>query len=504
MRDKIIFWQDGNFINFGIAKLLQEKYDCDMYAIINITDKPKRFFQEQQIVKYKKFWFYHDCIQKNNQKLDLEYLKQFELKYGLNLWLLSFNERFFYNFNEFYKFSPDEILKILEQECKLFDSILEEVRPDFLIMATPNFHFDHLFYKMCDVRGIKIMILRQTRFGFRCMISKEMDKIDFQSEQSIPSGPIRTLEELLSYRKGFDLGKEMDEYKTGFMASKLDLIKAVIQLLISKNRNVKTHYTYYGRTKLRVLVKSVSYSLRTKIRESFINRTFVKKIDENNPFVYFPLHVDQEHTMLIGAPFYTNQLEVIRHILKSLPIGYKLYVKEHPLMNSRSWREISFYKQIMALPNVVLVHPSVSPEEIMKKCSLVIAILGTSSMEAAFYGKPSISFVDLGLSLISSVYKLNSIEDLPEAIRTSLTKKINLSELNKYVNLIDKNSFEFNYSRAFLDYSRFFYIGGYLVDIEITNDKMQSYIEKNRNTFDFLADEHIKKIKQHKEFESKT
>ena len=45
--------------------------------------------------------------------------------------------------------------------------------------------------------------------------------------------------------------------------------------------------------------------------------------------------------------FYTNQIEIIRHIAKSLPIGYKLCVKEHPAMNTRGWRSVSDYKEIM-------------------------------------------------------------------------------------------------------------------------------------------------------------
>ena len=51
-KDKILFFTDSWFLNFGVAKLLQEKYDCDLYAIINLEDKAKKFFQNQQLVKY--------------------------------------------------------------------------------------------------------------------------------------------------------------------------------------------------------------------------------------------------------------------------------------------------------------------------------------------------------------------------------------------------------------------------------------------------------------------
>ena len=50
------------------------------------------------------------------------------------------------------------------------------------------------------------------------------------------------------------------------------------------------------------------------------------EIEHNEKFIYFPLGVDEERNLLIAAPYYTNQIEVIRHIVKSLPIGYVLYV----------------------------------------------------------------------------------------------------------------------------------------------------------------------------------
>ena len=58
----------------------------------------------------------------------MEYLKNFETKYKIDLWLLAFNDRFFYKYNEYYTFSTQEKLKILEQECKFFEKIINPER----------------------------------------------------------------------------------------------------------------------------------------------------------------------------------------------------------------------------------------------------------------------------------------------------------------------------------------------------------------------------------------
>ena len=88
MKHKIIFWLDSNFVHFGLANAIEKKYDCELYAIFDITNKPKPFYQKQKIVNFQKSWFYHDFINTKNGEPDYEYLKSFEERYGINLTLL--------------------------------------------------------------------------------------------------------------------------------------------------------------------------------------------------------------------------------------------------------------------------------------------------------------------------------------------------------------------------------------------------------------------------------
>ena len=119
--EKIIFWESGNFISTLLANSLQKKINGEFYAIIDVPERQKLFYQKQKIVDFKKIWFFHDGISKPRKKVDMDFLTSFEEKYGINLWLLALNERLFNEYNEFYKFSKEEILSILEDECKLFE-----------------------------------------------------------------------------------------------------------------------------------------------------------------------------------------------------------------------------------------------------------------------------------------------------------------------------------------------------------------------------------------------
>ena len=106
--------------------------------------------------------------------------------------------------------------------------------------------------------------------------------------------------------------------------------------------DVKSYYAHYGKTRFKVLTQFIF--LKRYYRQSFIEKNFGKKINEDSRFIYFPLHVEPERQTLIVAPFYTNQIELITNIVKSLPVGYKLFVKEHSGQKISGWREISYYK----------------------------------------------------------------------------------------------------------------------------------------------------------------
>lgn len=504
MRDRIIFWLDADLIHFGIAKYLQENYECDLFAIIDITNKPKKFFEKQKIVNFKKVWFYHDYLQ-NLEKPDLYYLSNFEKKYHLNFWEILFNDRIFFQYNDYYKYNENQILSILEKECKLFESILDEFKPNFLVIHETALRQQHLFHQICRIRGIKVLMLNYSNFGQRTYISQDYHKLDYIKNLEVLKDSNRSFSDLENLLKSDKASERIMNFYKKYQNSSLDKFKAAIQFLIkSDNSNIKTHYTYFGRTKIRVLIKEVIYSLKKIYRESFVNKNFYYHLDEHEPFVFFPLHQEPERSLLLSAPFNNHQLETIQQIVKSLPIGYKLYVKEHPTQGKgRGWRPISVYKQIMNLPNVKLIHPSVDSHKIFPRCSIVISISGTSCFESAFYQKPSIVLSDEGYTILPSVIRLKSFEDLPNTIQLALKTIVKVSDVDKYVTFIENNSFNFDYPNFVAAYHKWFYLSGNLVDIEISESKMELFLKEEKSRFQQLALEHIKKIKQHKEFDQK-
>ena len=384
MKNKILVWISPDIMHYFITYGIKKNHDAEYFAIYDIPNETKKFFSNQNFIKFKKEWFFFDHIKKSKGKPDYQYLQNFEEKYKINLWKLAINERIFYHFFDFYKFTTDEICSIVEQECKLFEKILDEINPDFIITKDASRHHHELFFELCVSKGIKVLTLSQTNLGTKTMISQKSHTFDSKIDWNNIKTENRTLEELQIYIQKFNFLKSLKK-NIDKRITKLNMIKLMFSYLISDTSKNREQYYYFGRTKFNVLLFMIKSFLNRTFRKKFIDKHLEKEPNCNESFVYFPIHVDMERPLLIMAPLFTNQIEIIRQVAKSLPMGLKLYVKETPASITRDWRSISTYKEIMAIPNVTLIHPSVSVEKLMKNCSIVFTIAGTSEFEAAFY-----------------------------------------------------------------------------------------------------------------------
>jgi len=490
---KVLFWLGSEFTHFCLSHYLQKIIDDEFYAIIDITNKPKSFFEDQKLVNFQKKWFFHDHINLNFKKPNLEYLSKIENEYGVNIWKLALNERIFSNSFNFHKFTRDEILSIDEQSCRLFEEVLNEVKPDYFITKQTAFHHLQLFYEMCRARGVKVLMLNNSNFGTTSIIVEDIRKLDGSPKLDDFSADNRTLEDFQSYLR--DLKTNID---TNIIRepNSADFLKSVIKFSTSDNKNTKTNYNYFGRTKFNVFSFTMKYKINTNKRKKFIDSNLTLSPNIKEKFIYFPLSLDMERSTLIDAPYYTNQIEVVRSIAKSIPIDHTLFVKEHPGQFLRGWRKISEYQEILDIPNVTFVHPDYPSEKLYQHSSLIMTIGGTTGFEAAIHGKPSIIFNDLRYSLLPSVTRLKSIDDLPNIINQCINKKVNPDDVNKFIQLMESVTIDFNWQSFTAKFDDYFYYGGSLFDVEISESDMTIFLKNNKNVLEKLASNHVKKMNE--------
>ena len=351
---------------------------------------------------------------------------------------------------------------------------------------------------MCDKSNCKVIMLSFPKIGYRMLISEDVNKLDYVKELDRYPTEGKDFEDLREYLNSHSTFKQLNNYYNKNKKRIIPQLTTITEFFLSNNVNIHTNYNYYGRTKMKVLSSLLDNRKKKKIRERFMQENLLNKIDLTNPYIYFPMATDLERHLLIDSPFYTNQIEVIRHVAKSLPIEYLLYVKENPSNVTRDWRDISQYKEIMNIPNVKLIHPNFSNIELLSNCDLVISIAGSSGFEAAFYEKPSIVFGNVLYSKLPSVNKVKELETLPQLIRNALKQKVNAIDLERFLTILKENTFEFDMVEFASIIANKFYRDASSVDVEIDESEVKEFIKNNIELIEILSSVHAKKIERYK------
>ncbi len=374
------------------------------------------------------------------EPFDPVYLDMLEREYthfkGLGLQLMASQENTrHYHYRKYWPFTSDAENKYwLELNYKKIISILEEYRPD-IILDTDNAELQRtvlaeVAYKM----GIPCETIEYSKYGFYKYPS-------FQNSFGIDPYFRQLYEDALELNEE-DMREEYDyirdfRAKSSIMNKEFDgsvtsqyertpLIKSM-KILLGKWNYFwnQDHTAGNGKRKKQ---SGMLYAMTAPYLKHYFdverykrkllvpNRYFENPI-EGEKYVYMPLHLIPESSVFVKASYYVDELNLIEQVSKSLPVGWKLYVKEHQAMLGE--RDLSFYKKAAELPNVRVVQLNYykDPKPWITKAQGVVTITGTAAYEAALMGKRSIVFGDVPFSLIDGITRIRSFEDLPEAIR---------------------------------------------------------------------------------------
>lgn len=171
-------------------------------------------------------------------------------------------------------------------------------------------------------------------------------------------------------------------------------------------------------------------------------------LDAKEKFILYPLHKQPESSVDVLGDFYSDQLNLIKQIVRSLPAGYKLYVKEHS--NAIGDRPLGFYREIEQLPNTKLISPYTDSFVLLGLASVVVTISGTMAYEAGLLGRPAITFSKMFFNALPSVRYCAAVRDLPGIIcEQALRQEICGDMFKEKIGFLSKlylNSFEGTFS----------------------------------------------------------
>jgi hypothetical protein len=139
------------------------------------------------------------------------------------------------------------------------------------------------------------------------------------------------------------------------------------------------------------------------------------------PYVYFGLHRQPESSVDVLGAFFSDQINLIRTIARSMPVGHDLLVKLH-ISDADGW-PVSFYRQLEAIPAVRLVHPTADSRRILLGAALTVTNSGTMAFEAGLLCRPAITFARVHFNELPTVRYCDSPPALPALIAEMLKRQ---------------------------------------------------------------------------------
>ena len=159
------------------------------------------------------------------------------------------------------------------------------------------------------------------------------------------------------------------------------------------------------------LIKSIDYLRSSFARAIFrkirVKRRFISLTNIDNPFVYFPLHLQPEMTTDVLGGEYANQVTTILKLKELIPEENLILIKENPKQTG-AYRSKLFYDTIYELKNVYWVSDDTSTFDLIEKAACVATITGTVGWEALRFGKPVICFGSVFYNQLPGVFRVGT------------------------------------------------------------------------------------------------
>ena len=442
---KICFFLQRRFAYIGheMAKLLKERYGVTDFCGYVSLRSSLEFLKNQEDIQYTGLVLEEDVYGRyREEKLDPVFLEDFEKKYGIpNLWpYINLDRVIRYNLllrnypHDRSAYSHEEMLRIFQVTAKAVTKFLDEEKPDCVIFSVIGNISSLLLYEVAKKRGIKTLILDAARIGNKYFWTEEYDRSTYVWD-SFAKIKNSGGDEYGKLRE--DAEKFLSEYqkKSYYFFEKSAAFSA-----LEKPVNRLPHFRF-------LLPKNLFKNFSWFFKSLFYFWQYRKDYDSVNPlwenfdkakrklriligysgfydsikkedYIFFPLHTEPEAYPMLLAPFYTDQIWLIKQVARSLPATYKLYIKDHPAM--LGYRPRSFYKELKKIPNVKLINIGENSLDLIKNSKMVVTLLGTAGWEAVLSKKPVIIFGKIFYDGLSMVRRCAAIEDLPYLVKGQL------------------------------------------------------------------------------------
>jgi len=312
------------------------------------------------------------------------------------------------------RFTQEQMLAILQVSIEEMEAFFDRLQPNVVIGFICVTVGEYLAYLIARSRNIKFLNLRPTRVrnyfyageSVRDPSAKLVNEYTQMVERSVPEPrrkeAIFFLEEVrrthamyegvsLSTGTALRRGDSKNVSKPNQISRKLDTLRRKAGQFFLHYVGRYRYDNCYPGIFYPIFFNKVKRPVRMRLIERYMKRRYVGHNElELIDYAFFPLNKEPEVALLVHSRCYLNQIEVARNVAKSLPVGMKLLVKEHP--GGQGYHPLSFYRKLLAIPNVVLAPPQMESRKLVEKACLIALIRGSIGFEALIMKRPVIHF----------------------------------------------------------------------------------------------------------------
>lgn len=465
MKGCIVLQRRWSKVGNAIALELKNKYGIKEFCGYAITRRTERFVKEQKDIEYTGLLLDEDIHNLYKQEeLDIEYLKKLEAEYGIpNLWPNIAIDRTLmmnippkeYSISPTPPFTHEEMLRILQVRFRTVINFLNKEKPDFIVGCVIGSIGTSILFNVAQKMGIKtyfpqeVRVKKRVTFGNDYKTLTDINKIFDKITDNKHKSPYR--------QEAIDFLEEFRKSQVTYSQSRMPKYRSLLERTLLVPSNIIKAITFTAKSTIEYLGSPYKSDLTTEnpfyalLNKAEIRIRSLRNInylydepDSKEDFAYFPLHTDPEIATLLFAPFFTNQITLLTQIAKSLPVNFKLYVKEHPVMVN--YRPTEYYRELKKIPNLKLIDPKTNSFDLINKSKLIITIVGTIGWEATLLKKPTITFGDVFYNKLSMIKRCRAIEDLPHIVKQQLEDfKYDENEIIDFISAMFEDTTDFEY-----------------------------------------------------------
>lgn len=440
-----------------IAKRLQSMDEIDKIGARVVGREPYHYLVNQSDVAYDQLHCVQDVhLELREHPLDEERLQELEETYGRPFLTPYLNAD-----RNLQEYEHAEQQRMIQNWLEFYIDLFDKFEPDFVLAQGIAASHTWMPFDLVQYRGGTALSWFSTRIGNRYAFTENTPLGEFADVRNLfeslhgGDADVTDYPEAHFRAKAYVEDIRSEGTRPGYFCSSTDrsILRSIKNAAIAPARYLRYAYLYHiSRAETNFIRNDLTRpSVTERIRNDLLSsyqQVRTERTDyfdtprEDKDFAFFPLHLQPEAALMIGAPMYTNQIAAVEQVSDSLPIGHKLYVKDHP--NMAYQRPLSYYERLADIPNVRLIDPRRDSHELIRRSDLVTTITGTAGFEAAMLQTPTITFGNCYYNTMPMIAQSSDPHDLSNMIYRMLTEyEHDEEQLIDFLTAVFQCSFEF-------------------------------------------------------------